>query len=51
MQKSALHCSRHHRYQAEQALLQLISDSEINHRNAMEKAGRLPQEYRKVNYN
>ncbi len=33
--------NRHHTYQAEQALLQLIRDGDLNYRSAMEKAGQL----------
>ena len=33
--------NRHHTYQAEQALLQLIRDGDMNYRSAMEKAGQL----------
>ncbi|MCR5087971.1 MAG: hypothetical protein K6C08_00485, partial [Oscillospiraceae bacterium] len=39
--KQTTNRSRHHTYQAEQALLQLIRDGDLNYRGAMEKAGQL----------
>ncbi len=39
--KRAADRNRHHTYQAEQALLQLVRDGDMNYRSAMEKAGQL----------
>ena len=39
--KQAPRCSRHKTYQAEQMLLQMIREGNLNYRSAMEKAGQL----------
>ena len=39
--KKTANRNRHHTYQAEQALLQLVRDGDMNYRSAMEKAGQL----------